>query len=349
MDISVEQVSFLMPRILRICGRLHMVGASTLVNNFGPDGELMVRQWLRRFGFWRGKEMRKGHMSLGLPINVETLMKNWDSAASFHLEEKWKTEAYFSPYNVKTPSKRDEGGCPMSDPWIENDFWQWGHVLCDELHIQIARGYHPDAVVVIPVCIMKREDRCEFNWVMPPDARKPEPIDPYPGQDVLNDWKINNEKDKAVKCLRRSMRVAAARSYFLWEVLSEYRPMEAVTVFNRIMKEWAASRATALKKEIESNGWGTDANSLLSYYDYPYEIVWGINKEVKPNGIEIEVSYCPFAETWGWLGGLNSMQPYCENCYSVMSSNGNPKLTANVLKCKTRGDKNCLIHIKKAD
>jgi len=345
-EVNIEEMTTVMPRVLRTAGRLHMVGASALIEEFGEDGEFMLRQWLRRFGYWRGKEMRKAHMALGLEVNMENLIKYWDSASSYHLKEQWETEAFYSPYNVRNPLMKEGGGCPMSEPWIENDFWQWGHVLCDELHIQIARGYHPDAAVVIPECIMKKEERCDFNWLMPPNSREPEEVKSYPGQDVLRDWEYSSEKEKAFKCLLRSMRVAAARIYFLWEVLSEYRSEEAESKFADIMKLWAINRADALRKEKGENNWGDRPENLFLNLDYPYGLVWDINNiKVKSSGVEIEISYCPFAETWGWLGGLPAMRHHCENCYSGIASHYDPALTVEVPQSKTRGDDICRIRI----
>lgn len=345
-EITTEELTSAMPRMLRVAGRLHMAGASTLIKDFGPEGELILRQWIRRFGLWRGREMRKAHMALGLPINMENLIKHWDSASSYHLKEQWETEAFYSPYNVRNPLQKEGGGCPMSEPWIENDFWRWGHVLCDELHIQIARGYHPDAAVVIPECIMKREDRCDFYWLMPPNFKEVESIQPYPGQDVTIDWEYNNETEKAFKCLRRSTRVAAARIYFLWEVLKEYQPNEAQSEFAKIMELWAVDRALALKKEKEESNWGGRPENLFLNYDYPYGSIWEIDiTKVKPEGIEIEVSYCPFSETWGWLGELSDMHPYCDKCYSAIASNYDPSFTAELSQCKTLGDEICRIRI----
>lgn len=345
-DVTLEEIVAAMPRKLRVAGLLHMVGAGTLVEEFGPDGETTLRQWLRRFGFWRGREIRKAHMAIGLPVNMESLIKHWDSASSYHLKDQWKTEAYYSPYNVRNPLRKEGGGCPMSEPWIENEFWQWGHVLCDELHIQIARGYHPDAAVVIPECIMKREDRCDFNWLMPPDAKEPGPVEHFPGQDVLADWQYESELDQAYKCLRRSMRVSAARIYFLWDALQEFHPQKAEKVFARIMELWAIERALTLKKEKNQSNWGDRPENLFVNFDYPYGIVWEIDEtRVKSGGLEIEISYCPFAETWSWLDGLSAMATYCDTCYSVLAANYDPLFTAEVSRCKTKGDKVCSIRI----
>src|SRR5260221_10950472 len=39
------------------------------------------------------------------------------------------------------------------------------------LPISCASTYHPDGNVVIPQSLMKGDDHCHFQWIMPPNAR----------------------------------------------------------------------------------------------------------------------------------------------------------------------------------
>ena len=345
-EITLEKITTALPRIIRASGRLYMEGTKTLIEDFGPDGEQAVREWLRRWGKWRGRELRKGHMALGHSINMESLCKYWDSgAATYHLMEEWEKMGSWDPSNVKVPVKKRVGACPVSEPWRESDFWQWGHVLCDEFHINFVRGYHPDAVVVIPQCIMKRDDFCDFNFIMPPNAQEPEPVDLYPGQDVLKDWQTGTEKEAVFSGLMRKTRITATRLSFLWEVLAEKFPKEAETEFSKIMDLWAVSRGDALKRERDEQKWGDGPGNLFLNFDHPYDLAWQVDKRVTPDGIEIEVTYCPFAETWGWLDSLPAMRPYCERAYSGIVSSYDDSLSAEVSRSKTRGDETCLINI----
>jgi L-2-amino-thiazoline-4-carboxylic acid hydrolase len=343
--ITTEEVTAAFPRMIRASGQFYMDAAQVLIEDFGTEGERIVRHWLRRWGQWRGRELRKGHIALGLSLNMETLVRNWDSAAAtYHLMETWEQEGCWHPSNVKVPVNDCGGACPVSEPWRENDFWQWGHVLCDEFHIQFVRGYHPDAVVVIPECIMKRDPACTFNFVLPANASEPEPLAPYPGQNVLKDWQRATEKEAVLSGLRRKARVTAGRIYYLWEVLSEFHPEQAEAQFEKIIDRWSENRASRLKQEKREEQWGDDVESLLLNFDHPYSITWDVETEVSPDAIDIEVSYCPFAETWGWLGGLSAMKSYCERCYSGIASNYDGYFSAEVSRCKTRGDETC--HIK---
>jgi len=342
----IETIVAQMPRLLRTLGRIYMAGTKTLLEDFGAEGEKMVRQWIRRYGAWRGRELRKGHMALGLPINMDSIMRYWDNASTFYLTEEWDETGSWSPCAVKVPVK--EGECFIYEPWAEADFYLWGDVYCDEVHQNAVQAYHPDAVVVIPKRLGKRDSWCDFRWIMPPNAAKEvEAIQPYPGQDVLKDWQSGTREQAGLCSLRRTIRIAAAMVHFLWEVVREFHSKEAEAEFDRIMDRMAADRGSALKRERAQKSWGAGPEDLFFNFDMPYILSWEAGKKVGPSGAEIEITYCPMAETWNWLGSLRGMKPYCEHCYSGIASNYDPSLRASVSRCKAGGDKTCLIKIAK--
>jgi hypothetical protein len=334
--------------MIKTAGWLYMAGASTLVEQYGADGQKSVREWLRNWGDWRGKELRKAHMALGLPINMESLCKYWDSAAATgHLMEEWLNEGSWEPYNVRVPVKDRKGACPISEPWRENNFWELGHVLCDEFHIHFVRGYHPDAVVVIPKCIMKRDALCDFNFVMPPNSREPEAVAPYPGQNVLQDWKTESDEEGVLSGLKRKTRITAGRIFFLWEAIIKRFPESAGSIFKTIMEKWADSRSWALRQEQEMEIGPESLKDFFYHLDHPYSIVWETSIKASENCLEIEVSYCPFAETWQWLGELKAMRMFCESCYSRIGKHCQPPLEGDLGKCMCKGDDICEIRISR--
>ena len=118
-----------MDLLLRALGRFYMHLTEATLNHFGEAGEPTVRSALRRLGKWRGSEMRQAHNAMGKPINMETLMKNWD-AASTYIVQNQMDEGFYSP-NLVT---HDDGYCPASEVWRGAEFYRWGHVYCDEFH-----------------------------------------------------------------------------------------------------------------------------------------------------------------------------------------------------------------------
>ncbi len=345
---DMDRIVAQMPRLMRTLGRLHLHGSRVLVEDFGKEGQGSLRQWIRRYATWRGHELRKAHMALGIPINVESLMRNWDNAVTYHLMDEWNREGSWSPHSVKVSVKEGPGACPVSEPWVEADYYRWGHVYCDELHQNIVQAYHPEAAVVIPQCMQKREPVCNFHWLMPPTASQDlEQIPPYPGQDVLKDWQSSSDQEAVMGTVRRATRILAVMVHYLREVLNEFHPPQAEKAFTGIMDLWAADRGAALRREREENGWRAGPKDLFVNYDHPYGVAWKTKQKETSDGIEIEVSYCPFAETWGWMGSLSAMKPYCDRCYAGVVKSYDDSLCAEVSRAKTGGDDTCLIRIMK--
>lgn len=343
-DTMIEQ----MPRLLRTLGRVHMAGTSALVKDFGPEGEKSVRQWIRRYAIWRGHELRKGHMALGLPINMESVMRYWDNASTFHLMDEWDKVGSWAPNDVRVPIV--DGECKIYEPWAEADFWLWGHVYCDELHQNVVQAYHPDAVVVIPQTLSKRDSVCNFHWSMPSNARKEvDFIDPYPGQDVLKDWQMDTDEGAATCALRRTTRITAAMIHYLLEILEEFHSKESVREFDRVMELFATDRGSALRKEKDSNNWGSSPEDFFNNFDLPYSTIWEYEKKATPGGMEIQVNYCPLAETWGWMETPTSIKAYCQQACLGIAPLYDASLVGNVSQCMPQGDNNCLIEINKAD
>ena len=67
-EIEIEEITAALPIMIRTSGWFYIEAAKALTEDFGAEGERTVRRWLRRWGQWRGRELRRGHMALGLPM-----------------------------------------------------------------------------------------------------------------------------------------------------------------------------------------------------------------------------------------------------------------------------------------
>lgn len=171
--IDVVEVRRPLHNILQSGARLYMHFARETLATFGDVGGTTVRDHLRRYGHWRGSEMREAHNALGREINMETLNRCWDSASVFIVKDDVESKGRYTPTDVIY----DVHYCPAAEAWKADDFHQWGHAYCDEFHQACASNYHPDGNVVIPINMMKGDDHCHFRWVMPVTARG---VDAYP-------------------------------------------------------------------------------------------------------------------------------------------------------------------------
>jgi hypothetical protein len=135
--------------------------------------------------------------------------------------------------------------------------------------------------------------------------------------------------------------------HYLREVLNDFHPEQAERAFAKVMDLWAADRGAALRRESVENNWAAGSKNMFLNYDHPYDIAWATNQKETPEGIEIEVGYCPFAETWGWMGALSDMKLYCERSYAGLVKSYDDSLRAEVSQSITGGNDTCLIRIMK--
>ena len=343
MEESEKDLVRQMPRMLHTLAWLYVAISNNLVSRFGAEGGKSTRRWLRQVAKWRGTELRKAHMALGLPVNMESIMRYWDNASTHLLMDEWNKVGKFTPYDVEVPVKK----CPYADVWADHDYWLWGHVYCDEMHQHVLEAYHPDSVVVMPRNLMKRDKSCDFRWVMPPDAAKEvEAPDPYPGQDVLADWQDDTPEISAVCSLRRTTRLLAIQIHYLFPELEKTFGISGAGCYRSILEDFFRLRGEALAREAEEHNWGNDLESFFSNFDVPYSDVWELKRQSK-NNFEIEVRYCPLKQTWDYFGDSPGAVYFCENQYSMVAKTFDGGIRAKTQKCMTRGDSVCVITFEK--
>ena len=129
---------------------------------------------------------------------------------------------------------------------------------------------------------------------------------------MLKDWKADNEEGAAACALRRTTRITAAMIHYLLEILEEFHSNKSGQEFDRAMELLAVDRASAIKKEKDSNNWGSSPEDFFNNFDMPCSTIWECEKDATPGGMEIQVSYCPLAETWGWMETPTSIKAYCQ-------------------------------------
>ena len=139
-----------MERLLKTSARMYMYLTKATIEAFGREGEMTVRHGLRAYGYWRGMEMRQAHHALGLEINMKNLIGCWDNASTFIEKDTMDDSGTYKPFDTRFDIKF----CPAAEAWKDDEFYQWGHVYCDEFHQACASSYHPDGNVVIPQNLM---------------------------------------------------------------------------------------------------------------------------------------------------------------------------------------------------
>ena len=253
-------------RLLKVGARMYMCMTRATLDRHGRDGEMPVRLGLRAYGHWRGTEMREAHHALGLDINMRNLIQCWDSASVFIVKDREDTAPDYKPFDTRF----DVHLCPASMAWKEDDFHQWGHVYCDEFHQACASTYHPDGHVVIPENLMKGDDHCHFQWVMPPDAEKLDLGEPTElGRRLARDYQAESDIEGAWQALKRTNRLVGGRFVTAARVLVEKFGDDGVETIRDAMRRWGRMRGEHLRVEHEEAGIPISPASFMRHHDLP--------------------------------------------------------------------------------
>lgn len=280
--------------ILQAGARLYMHFTEEVLAVGGPTAEPTVRRHLRGYGSWRGGEMRQAHNALGGTIDMETLMRRWDSASTYVVADEMESSGSYAPSDVQ----HDVHYCPASLAWKEAGFHRWGHVYCDEVHQSIASSYHPDGIVVIPTNLMKGDDHCAFRWVLPGgvgalDAGEPTELGlrlarMYPGSDTTAAEGLRS-------ALQRTSRLVAGR--FLTYARSMDEGEMPAGVLERAIDVWATQRGALLADSLREQGVELTPATLIEHLDVAPLRIWDMDVEqCDASGFVAAIIDTPFDE-----------------------------------------------------
>ncbi len=283
--------------LLQAGARLYRQFTIEVLETFGRAGEMTVREHLRAYGAWRGTEMREAHNALGRRIDMETLMRGWDSASTYVVKDELEDGGHYSPGDVSF----DVTYCPAAEVWKAEDFHRWGHVYCDEVHQAVAGAYHPDGTVVIPINMMKGDGCCRFRWVLPQDSAR---VAPYPagelGARLADTYRATSEADGARLAMVRTSRLLAARYLtFARAIRSRHEEGEAQHCVERALRRWAHERGALLARRHEQDGVEPVPANLVRQSDLAAKWCWELSEtDVGDDRYRAEVAHNPLDETW---------------------------------------------------
>ena len=243
--LSLDPLVVDIQRLLKLGAQMYMCMTQATLDRHARDGEMPIRLGLRAYGEWRGQEMRAAHHAMGLEPNMRNLITCWDSASVFIVKDRQDTHADYKPYDTRF----DVHLCPAAQAWKEADFHQWGHVYCDEFHQACAASYHPDGHVVIPLNLMKGDDHCHFQWVMPPTARTLDLGEPTElGHRLARDYQARSDVEGAWQALKRTNRLLGGRYATAAQVLIErFGERDARDTITNAMQNWGRLRGEQLR------------------------------------------------------------------------------------------------------
>jgi hypothetical protein len=342
-DVSKESRDALLDNIqtlLKTGAALYMYVTEKTISKFGFKGERAIRKHLRAYGKWRGIEMRMAHQALGLPINMETLMKNWDSASVLYGDI--EAEGLFTPHKVV----HEVTACPASELWKSNQFLRWGHMYCDEFHQACVSSYHPDGYVVIPENLMKGDPACKFYWIMPPQPGDTD-LDPVTelGKKLSENYVAKSPHEAAIKALKRTVRIFAGRYLTLARELVTAFGSQGEEILRNSLRTWANQRGHLLREQHVSLSLDTSATNLINYFDIPYQFLWNAQEIPNNKTYRLEITHCPLAEAWQDLEGMDIGYIYCRGTYPALIESYGLKSMFSLTHCICKGDDKCIFEI----
>ncbi len=301
--LSIEDMVDGMQRLLRTSARMYMCLTRATLDAFGQDGEMTVRRGLRAYGEWRGSEMRQAHHALGLDINMKTLIDRWDNASTYLVKDKIDASGTSEPDD----NRFDVTFCPASQAWKEAGFHQWGHAYCDEFHQTCAEAYHPDGNVVIPINLMKGDDRCHFRWIMPGGAGALDQGEPTAlGLRLAEDYEADTDEEAARKSLKRSNRLVGGRFVTTARAILDDFGDDGLGVVREGMRAWGRLRGEILRREHEKRGLGIDPVTLMRRHDFPCATVWDMEEsEASTARYAATIRWTPQDEVWRDLDAVD--------------------------------------------
>lgn len=325
---EIKELQQLNNEVFGTVGLFYMYLARPILRKFGKKGEIAVRKGLRKYGAFRGEQIRKWHLEEKIPINMESLQRFWDNGYAFmYLNDKIAKGALFSPYDVR----QSDFTCPAQDYWKAEDWTQFGYMYCDEIHQELTRAYHPKGVAEIHENLNKGDPKCQFIFIMPSEG----PVD----KSVYDKLMKTIEKDPVtftMNTLKKTIRMVGTIYYFLAKAIIEDLGDEGKKALVSAMRELGKKRGEMIRDKILKNGKKVTLENVMEFFDLPYNRAWTMS--AKEN---VVIKYCPLAEVWKELGDKELGALYCNVMYKAMFNALSIK--AKVSECIMCGSDKCTI------
>ena len=313
--------------------------AEGLVDRYGRRGEQTLKRWIREWATWRGEEMRQAHQAMGMPNNMETLNLYWDSSSVSWVIKDEVQKGRLTPYDVRYCDSE----CAAANLWRAEDCWYLGWVYCDENHQAIAQSYHPDAVVVMPLNMMKGDDHCLFCWLMPPDAKVEEAEPTALGKKLaLNHQRPDDPMEEFKLTVTRPSRLVGRLFTVLARNVMDTFGTEGEEWFRQTLRDYARDRGTRQALKHAQKGLATTPTNLIRENDVPYQFAWQIEeKEATDTAYVASVHYCPYQEVWRDYGEEHIGQIYCDEVYPALCAGYSATMKCEIPQKMSKGDPVC--------
>jgi hypothetical protein len=158
-----ERALALVRQTSRNVGALYMFVGREIIRVYDATGEQLVREGVRGIGRERGSVLKQKHLAEGKPLNLKTLMLDWDGP----LISTWVFDG--DGYLSEGTWHQDCRYCPYADVWAEfgSEGLALGHLYDVELHTTMYQTYHPGVIVRWEALKTRGDHLCKFRFSIP--------------------------------------------------------------------------------------------------------------------------------------------------------------------------------------
>lgn len=280
--------------------------ASEIADTLGIDrADSILRDAVKDFGRYRGNDMRREVERRGLPLDVQRLLRYWDLPA---IEESWEMQ-----HKDRSPHYEgyDLPGCPFHDYLRYLCPQQLAVLMCEEVHVAVAKEFNPEIDVWYPSLLTRGQDRCLFRFSMTLDAaeRAAHQAERLRKEAQSEGKTLEGEKETGTTDAATAYRMMARLFVIFYhsivnELLRALGQDQTEDIVRRAMRKFGSWRGSDMAQDHRNRGWPTTLETFVHYYDdLSAGDAWvAENAELGPNECTVEIARSAFSESFDRLG-----------------------------------------------
>jgi hypothetical protein len=316
--------------------------ASEIADTLGIErADSILRDAVKDFGRYRGNDMRRDVERRGLPLDVQRLLEYWDLPS---IEESWEMQ-----HKDRSPHYEgyDLPGCPFHDYLRYLCPQQLAVLMCEEVHVAVAKEFNPEIDVWYPSLLTRGQDKCLFRFSMTLDAAE---------------WAVHQaerlrgeaqKQGKALESAKEARTTDAATAYWMMarlfalfyhsivnELLRALGQDQTEDIVRRAMRKWGAWRGSDMAQDHKNRGWTVDLENFVKYYD---DLAAGdawVAEDVKlgPNEYTIKITRSAFSDNFDKLGTGRYAAMLWEEALPAQAKAYHPDIEVSIQQLMERGD-----------
>ena len=312
-----------------------------MVNSLGIDKtELLLRDAIRACGRYRGNEMRREVESRGLPLDTQHLLKYWDYSGDLAtVGSEYIQTPHYCSHNVLR--------CSYGDVWLSLCPQRLAVVMCEEIHVAVAKEFNPSIEVWYPSLLTRGESKCIFRFSMPIEAaEKAKQQAQQRSVAALESGHPLAGERQTLDAEPADIYRAVARFHvvFYHSIVNEMLRMLGVAqtedILRQAMRKWGTWRGREMAEDHRRRGWLLDVQTFITYFDDPAAgDAWtAINVMLSPKEHTKDIPTSPYSYWFEKLGTGRFAAIMFENALPAQAEAYNPAIKLTITKLIERGD-----------